>query len=364
MINYKSTVMKSFLRIKIRNIMFIIAFVCSALLVAGCQKSGYTSVIRVYTSKNCFSYSLVEEFEKKNNIKVLYKVFQRADEMWETLKNSPELCDVVIGPRYVLDSLAGSNMLAPLENDKIPNMSMIDSLYSDFITDEEKKYYSVLFFEVLGILYNKSMVLEGGVNWDTLWDVKYSQQVIMPDNAIDLMNAALKVLGFSINTSSYVEIEKAMQKILSQKEMVNAYNKVGIESKFKNGEVAIAAIKSSDAIKLMEDMPQIDFNFIIPHQGTNLDFETVAVMDSSKRKNDCMKFINYLYSTDVSLELTEYTNLSFVNSDSKEVFLRNNSEFSDIFYPPLYVMERCEIFKSYENMVYERNKTFNQVTAK
>lgn len=363
MINYKFKAAKAFFGGRISKFMLIIVFICLMLPVAGCRRNGYTSVVRVYTSKNCFSYSLVEEFEKKNNIKVLYKVFKNADEMWEVLKNSPELCDVVIGPQYVLSYFAENNLLAPVDKDKIPNLSLADSLYADFISDEEKKYYSVLFFEVLGILYNKSLVLEGGVNWDTLWDIKYSRQIIMPDNAIDLMNTALKTLGFSINTKSYVEIKKAMQKILSQKEMVDAYNKVGIKSKFQNAEAVIAAIRSTDAIKLMEDLPQVDFNFIIPHQGTNMDFHTVGIMDSSKRKGDCMKFINYLYSTEVSSKLTEYTNLSFVNKESKKAFLSSDSKFSDIFYPPSYVMERCEIFKSYENMVYERNKSFNQVTA-
>lgn len=364
MINKSFEIIKIFLKKCISGVVFSLTIITLMVVLSGCQKNTYTSVIRIYTSKNCFNYSLIEEFEKENNVKVLYKVFENADTMWEKLKNSPELCDIVIAPRYVINDLESNNLLAALENEKIPNLSLIDSQYAELLSNDERKYSSVLFFEVLGILYNKDLVLDLGVVWDTLWDKKYSQQIMMPDNAIDLMNVALKSLDFSINTKNYVEIESAIQKILSQKEMVNAYNKVGIESKFRSGEIVIAAIKSSSAMKLMEDIPEMNFNFIIPHQGTNLDFEAISIMDSSKRKNDCMKFINYLYDTDISHKLTQYTKLSFTNKRSMEAFLRDNSKFSDIFYPPSYVMERCELFMSYENMVYERNKTFNQVSSK
>ena len=127
--------------------------------------------------------------------------------------------------------------------------------------------YSVPYtWGTVGIIYDKTAIDETEIDWDILWNEKYSDSVLMFDNPRDAFAIAETMLGFSLNTENIDELKKAAEKLTEQKKIVQAYVMDEIFDKMGAGEAVLAPYYAGDAITLMDDFDHIDF--AIPKSGT------------------------------------------------------------------------------------------------
>ena len=67
------------------------------------------------------SLDIIEEFEKRTNIKVNYTTYETNEELYNMLKNSNVSYDVVIPSEYMISRMIDEDMLLELNFDNIPN---------------------------------------------------------------------------------------------------------------------------------------------------------------------------------------------------------------------------------------------------
>ena len=66
------------------------------------------------------SLDIIEEFEKRTNIKVNYTTYETNEELYNMLKNSNVSYDVVIPSEYMISRMIDEDMLLELNFDNIP----------------------------------------------------------------------------------------------------------------------------------------------------------------------------------------------------------------------------------------------------
>ena len=72
--------------------------------------------------------------------------------------------------------------------------------YLNLDIDPGNKYSVPYMFGTVGLIYNKDVVKEDVDSWDILWDEKYKNRIFMFDTYRDTLGAALKKLGYSLNS--------------------------------------------------------------------------------------------------------------------------------------------------------------------
>ena len=122
---------------------------------------------------------LITLFEEETGVKVNYVEMTSNEEMLIKLKSSDCVYDMCFPSEYIIEQLIASDLLLPLDMDKIPNAKNImqDKLEITNSFDPGNKYSLPYMWGTVGILYNTTMVEEPVTSWGILWDEKYAGQI-------------------------------------------------------------------------------------------------------------------------------------------------------------------------------------------
>jgi len=151
----------------------------------------------------------------------------------------------------------------------------------------------------------------------------------MMDSQRDSFGAALKLLGYSLNTVNEKELDEAKALLLKQKPLVMAYITDGAPDIMINEEADMALVWSGEAVSAMAENENLDF--IVPKEGSNIWIDAMFVPETSKNQQLAEKFINFLCSKESTLRNIDEVWYSTVNTEAiKEVpeELINNKAFN------------------------------------
>ncbi len=319
-----------------------LAVILSVLLVvsalAGCGGSDKT-VLRVYNWGEYIDKSVLDEFEKQNpGVRVQYETYTDNEIMYTKMKTGTTKYDILIPSDYMIQRLIKEDMLAPLNFDNIPNYEKIDSAFKNLSFDAENKYSVPYMWGILGILYDKTKVQEDTFTWNTLFDAKYQNSVLMKKDMRDAMGVALKSLGYSFNSENEAELREAKEKLVSQMPNVLGYvNDDGMD-KMIAGEAPMALQYAGDAYYCMSENPDLDF--AVPTDGSNLFFDSMVIPKNSENKEIAEKFINFMCEKEIALRNTEEIGYFTPHIEAKEAL----DDETKAFYPSREVLEKAEVY--------------------
>ncbi|MBQ7032161.1 MAG: ABC transporter substrate-binding protein [Clostridia bacterium] len=314
----------------------IMCFVCFA----GCSDSGKT-VLRVYNWGEYIDETIFDDFEKQNpDIRIQYETYTDNETMYTKIKNSSTAYDVLIPSDYMIERLIQEDMLAPLNYDNIPNYSMIDEKYKNLAFDPENKYSVPYMWGTLGILYDETLVQEDTFTWETMFDAKYENSILMKKDMRDALGIALKTLGYSFNSTSEKELTEAKDKLSSQKPNVAGYvNDDGMD-KMIAGEAPMALMYAGDAAYCISENENL--NFAIPEDGSNLFFDSMVIPKNSTNKETAEKFINFMCETEIAQRNADEIGYS---TPHVEVYNALPEDVRNSFaYPDEAVLDKAEVY--------------------
>ncbi|MDH3691367.1 MAG: spermidine/putrescine ABC transporter substrate-binding protein, partial [Gammaproteobacteria bacterium] len=199
---------------------------------------------------------VVEKFEEKFNTKVNFVYFESDETRTEMLAdNDGQGFDVICVSGFSIAQYVKQNWLWPIGVPDIPNTRYIYPRWA-VAFPEAKEYAVPYFWGTTGIGYRKDLVPEEITSWKQLFNPPESLRgkIVMMNYNRDLIGAALKSLGYSLNTSDRKQLAAAEQVLQRQKPYVHSYSYVslGEESALVTGEVVMSMMYSGDALMLQE----------------------------------------------------------------------------------------------------------------
>ncbi|MBQ8611866.1 MAG: ABC transporter substrate-binding protein [Oscillospiraceae bacterium] len=284
------------------------------------------------------SMDVVKEFEELTGIRVNYTTFDTNESLYSKLKSGGGEYDVIIPSDYMIGKMIREDMLEKLDFANIPNYAMIGDAYK---TEEYAEYSVPYTWGVVGIVYNTTMVDDPVTSWESLWDPRYTGQILMFNNSRDAYAIASKKLGLSLNPADESEVALATEELKAQKSLVQAYVMDEIFDKMEGGEAALAPYYAGDALIMIEENP--DLAFCIPVEGTNFFVDAMCIPKGCKNKEAAEMFINFMCETEIALANTEFIGYSTPQTEAV-ARLPEELKNSPIMYPSEDVMATTEIF--------------------
>ena len=281
-----------------------------ALSLAACGGSSSASkggVVNVYNWGEYIDESIFEKFTAKTGIKVNYQTYDSNESLYGKLAGGAGGYDVIIPSDYMIGQMIEEDMLQPLNFDNIPNFSNIDPALKNPAYDPENLYSVPYMTGTLGIIYNTTMVApnEDMETWSVLWNEKYSGDILMFDNSRDTIGIALKKLGYSYNTTDEAQITAAVDALMAQRPLVQAWVMDDIFDKMEGGNAAIGVYYYGD-FRTMHDVNP-DLAFSVPREGTNLYVDAMCIPKGAPNKDNAEAFINFMCETEIGLANEEIT---------------------------------------------------------
>ena len=331
--------------------LFAMALVLSltAGLLTGCVYSrdslgGDTSsnVVNVYNWGEYIDESVLKDFEAATGIKVNYQMYDSNETMYSKIAGGGANYDVVIPSDYMVARLIEEDLLAPLNFDNIPNFADIDPALKNPAYDPENLYSVPYMWGLMGVIYNTKAVDEEDLgSWDLLWNEKYAGDILMIDNSRDAIGIALKRLGYSYNTTDESQVRQAVDLLVEQWPIVQAYVMDDIFQKLEGANAYVGTYYYGDYLTMYENNP--DLGFYIPEEGTNIYVDAMCILKDAPNKENAEAFINYMCSTEAGLKNCEeiwYSTPLLSVREELDPEVANDP----LAYPDSSIMAQCESY--------------------
>ncbi len=271
-----------------------------------------------------------EDFEALTGIKVNYTLFSSNEELYTKLRSGGTNYDVIVPSDYMIGKMIKEGMLQKLDFENIPNYKYIDEKYKNANFDPKNEYSVPMYWGVVGIIYNTTMVDEEDLTgWNILWNEKYADNMLMFSNSRDAFALSLLDLGYDFNTTSEAEIEEAAGHLRAQKPLVQAYVMDEIYDKMEGGEAAVAPYYNGDAV-LMMDVNE-DLDFFIP-ENTSIFIDSMCIPTGAQNKEAAEMYINYMCESTVAAANSYYVGYSTPHMGAMELLDEELVE-NEIAYP-------------------------------
>ena len=314
----------------------------AAACLSGCGGGGSAGEVNVYNWGEYIDMSVLEDFQKETGIKVNYQTFESNEAMYAVLDGDGADYDVIIPSDHMISRLIEEDKLEPLNFDNIPNFSDVDPELKNPEYDPENLYSVPYMWGLMGVIYNTTMVDEADLgSWDLLWNEKYAGDIVMIDNSRDAIGIALKSQGISYNTTDAAQITAAVDRLVEQKPLVQAYVMDEVFQKMEGGNAAIGTYYYGDYLTMVENNP--DLGFYIPEEGTNIYVDAMCILKDAPNKENAEIFINYMCSTEAGLKNCEeiwYSSPLLSVRDALDPEVSSDP----LAYPDEAIMAQCESY--------------------
>lgn len=333
----------------------------STLSLWGCATGQNTpnGEVVVYNWGEYIDPDVLTQFEEETGIKVIYDEFETNEIMYPKIEAGASDYDVVCPSDYMIQKMMENDLLEEINFDNIPNavQNIGEQYYEQSKSfDPENKYSVPYCWGTVGILYNKTMVTSEIDSWADLWDPQYADSILMQDSVRDSFMVALKLNGYSMNSTDSAELEVAKKSLIEQKPIVQAYVIDQVRDKMIGNEAALGVIYSGEAIFTQRENP--DLEYVIPKEGTNVWIDSWVIPKGSKNKENAEKFIDFMCREDIALKNFEYITYSTPNEAAQALIEDEEIKNSPIAFPVLADYENLETF---EYLGTDADELYNQL---
>lgn len=310
----------------------------------GCSKDSSEQISFLNYGEN-IDKETIKEFEKKYGIKVNVETFDDMETMYQKISKGGVKYDVILVSDALMPRMIKKGLIQELNKDNIPNISQMDKDYLNLQIDPGNKYSVPYMFGTVGLIYNKDVVKEKVDSWDILWDEKYKDKVFMFDTYRDTMGAALKKLGYSLNSKNPKEIEEAKELLIKQRETVNPiYGVDNGTTMIPAGESDINMIWSGEGLNLQDENPNLVY--VVPKEGANFWIDSLCIPKNAENVEVAEKFINFVSDKESALRIADEIGYTTPNKEAR-LAQPDNVKNNPNAYMPKEIMNRCEIYEDF-----------------
>jgi spermidine/putrescine-binding protein len=335
-----------------RKLFALMVVVILVVAVAACGPSGgggeqeLAKELHVYNWSEYIDPEIYADFEEEFGIKVIEDTFASNEDLLAKLQAGATGYDIIVPSDYMVAIMIELDLLAELNYDNIPNFSNVDDLFKDPPYDPGNKYSVPYQWGTTGIGYNAELFEEAPDSWAYLFDPEmaapYAGRISMLNDSREVLGAALKYLGYSVNSTNEAELEEAKQLLIQQKEWVSTYDSDGFEDLLAAGEVDLGHGWSGDYFAAAEEAEQVWY--VIPKEGGVIWTDNLAIPKTAPSQYTAEAFINYLLRPEVGARITNYTWYGSPNKASEE-FIDAEILEEPAIYPPPETMEKLEFLR-------------------
>ncbi len=299
--------------------------------------------LHVYNWSEYIDPQIYEDFEAEFGVRVVEDTFASNEELLAKLQAGATGYDIIIPSDYMVEIMIEEGLLVELNRDNIPNITNIDPKFADPPYDSGMVHCIPYQWGTTGIGYNGDAFDEAPDSWAYLFDPalasEYAGQFTMLNDSRESMGAALKYLGYSVNSTSEEELAQARDLLAQQKEWVYAYDSDQYEDLISADETVMAHGWSGDFFMVAEEDERLWY--AIPKEGGVIWADNLCVPKSASSQYTAEVFINYLLRPEVGAAISNYTWYASPNAASTE-FIDAEIVEEPAIYPPADVMEKLE----------------------
>ncbi len=289
-----------------------------ALMLAGCGEK--KPRLHIYNWSDYFAPEVLEMFEERFGVEVVYDVFESNEAMYAKLKAGGGGYDVVFPSSYQAYIMNKEGMLLALDHAQLPNLQYIDREHLNRFAIDKELHYSVPYMSgTTGIAYRADRVGELDKTWGVFSNPEFAGRMTLLNDPREVIGAALKFLGYSLNTTDPNEIAQAVDVVLQWKRNIAKFAADEYKPGLASGEFHISQGYSGDIMQVMEENEDLPIEYFLPREGFSVWVDDVAILKNAPNPELAHQFINFLHDPEVAAINMEYIYYQCPNTAAYEL---------------------------------------------
>jgi spermidine/putrescine transport system substrate-binding protein len=298
--------------------------------------------VNVYNWDTYIGETTLDDFTEATGIQTRYDLFASNDELFAKLREGNPGYDVIFPSNNYVERMIAANMLQPLDHAKLPNIANVAPRFQDPAYDRGLKYSVPYFWGTQGIGFRMSAA--SPTKWADLFASDQHAGRISLLNDADVVRAALKFLGYSLDTRDPAEIDAARDALIKCKPRIKTFAPDTGQDLLISGEVDLCMEWSGDIQQVI--LEDDDLSYVVPEEGALLWVDNMCIAGGAPHVDSAHAFINYILDGNVHGQIASEIHYACPNEAAMEHIPAEDRENRAI-YPAEETLARCE-FATYK----------------
>ncbi|NBW80390.1 spermidine/putrescine ABC transporter substrate-binding protein [bacterium] len=302
--------------------------------------------LHLYVWTDYIDKDVIKEFESKHDVRVVEENFPSNEVMISKLKAGGGGFDLIVPSDYMIASMVQDNLLLKLPKEKIQNLANLTERFQKVDYDPTLEYTVPYMWGTTGFAYNSKKISNPPKSWKEFFDPAIVQpaykRISLLDDPREVIGAALKANGHSLNSVVPEELNQAKQKLLSLKPLISRFDTMSYKDLLASGDLWIAQAYSGDVVKMQVTNPEL--RYVIPEDGATLWVDNLAIPKDSPNPELAAEFINFVLIPEVNKRIAMSIHYATTNKLARNLLPETELNNTSI-YPTKEVEARLELFK-------------------
>lgn len=279
-----------------------LAILAAVALGGACRKP--MPVLHVYTWADYVKPELVARFEREHACRIVIDTFDSNEALYAKIRAGATGYDVMTPSTYMTGVLSAQGLLRPLDPGLIPNRKNVDPDYLKIALDPQMHHSVPYMLVKSGIAYRRSRVKDVVASWRMFDRTDLKGRITLLNDMRETIGAALKSLGYSLNTTDEAELAEARDVVVRWKRNAAKFENEQYKSGIASGEFLLVHGYSGDILQVQKENP--DVAFLIPEEGTSLACDDLVIPKAARQVALAHAWIDFLHDPDVAAENTRF----------------------------------------------------------
>jgi len=302
---------------------------------ASCELNQVDGDLALYNWAEYIDEEQLAEFAEEYGISATMDVYDSNEAMQPIISAGNSGYDVIVPSDYMVSILIEAKKIQPLNFDVIPNAENISEDFSGLYYDPKGTHSVPYQWGTTGIAVNTAVV---GTDFPRSWGLIFDPAISGDfDGQIQLLNdpretvgAALKYLGYSLNSTSEDELNEAKDLLKSTASRLAAFNTDSADEFITQGETVIGHGYSGDMfVQFLEQENYEDYLYFVPEEGGTRWIDNMAVVFDAPHPCTAHTFINWLLSAEQGAALSDWNYYDTPNQAALDLMANDADGYYD-----------------------------------
>jgi spermidine/putrescine transport system substrate-binding protein len=275
---------------------------------------------------------VITDFTKETGIEVVVDSYASNEEMYNKIVAGGSGYDLIVPSGDYVSIMIAEKLLEPIDKSKLKNFGNIDPAAIARIGFDVGNTHSVPYMMgAAGVSVNKTKVSNYEHSWSIFDKTDLKGRMTMLDDMREVLGAALKSLGYSVNDPDPAHLEEARLVVERWKPNLVKFDAESFAKSFASGEFWVVQGYAENVFLEYPEDKRADVDFFFPKEGTPMYMDSLCILKGAKNVDAAYKFIDYILRPDIAARIADYLMIPSPNVPARALMkVTPNYQFTDL----------------------------------
>jgi len=275
---------------------------------------------------------VITDFTKETGIEVVVDSYASNEEMYNKIVAGGSGYDLIVPSGDYVSIMIAEKLLEPIDKSKLKNFGNLDPAAIARIGFDVGNTHSVPYMMgAAGVSVNKTKVTGYEHSWSIFDKTDLKGRMTMLDDMREVLGAALKSLGYSVNDADPAHLEEARLVVERWKPNLVKFDAESFAKSFASGEFWVVQGYAENVFLEYPEDKRADVDFFFPKEGTPMYMDSLCILKGAKNVDAAYKFIDYILRPDIAARIADYLMIPSPNVPARALMkVTPNYQFTDL----------------------------------